>query len=144
MRRQTLEVALRELGKSAFAMENTHGPCDVAFMGLDRGPNGEAEVVFGLEEDEIPQGLTMVHAIVIHRPNEEKDVVVIATFSTPTPQFETIAQDELQLFGQMAYAFVGFASMPWGSVREDSCYEISYLFDDEKLVSQRVSFLKKK
>ncbi len=143
MRRQPLEVALRELSQSAFAMANTHGPFDVAFMGLDRAENGEVEVIFGLEEDAVPTGLTMVHTITIARPNEEKGVMVTAVFSAPTPQFEKIAQEELHIFGQMAYAFVGFSSMPWGSVKEGSCYEISYLFDDEVLVSQRVRFVRK-
>lgn len=143
MRRQTLERALQELSQSSFAMMNDHGPFDVVFMGLDRAPNGEVEVVFGLEEDVIPPGLTMVHAITIKRPNEEKDVVVTATFSTPTPQFAMVAQDEMHVFGQMAYAFVGFASMPWGSVKESSRYEISYLFNNEELVSQRITVVQK-
>lgn len=144
MRRQTLERALQELSQSSFAMMNDHGPFDVVFMGLDRASSGEVEVVFGLEEDVIPSGLTMVHAIIIKRPNEEKDVVVTATFGKPTLKFETIAQDEMHMFGQMAYAFVGFAFMPWGSVKKDSRYEISYLFNDEDLVSQRITVVQKK
>lgn len=142
MRRQRLSEAVAELSRTAFALDNDHGSSYVRFIGLDRLPDGEIEVVFGLRRDVVPPNLTMVHAITIRRPNEQRDVKVIATFGAPTPPFHRITQEDIHLFGQMAYAFVGWDNSSFGCVQVDSHIEFFFTFDDETLVSQRSRLVK--